>query len=318
MKSLLFSLLILTSLNLFAQEVSSGKLIVLDSVDSQFVAPRTVRIWLPNQYETWLKNKEPIATVYMHDGQMLFDSKTTWNGQEWGVDETLSRLFDNDRLVPFIVVGIDNGGSLLRHAEYFPQQPFESLASNYQQELYQLGRGDRLLFGGNKVQSDAYLKFIVEELKPLIQSRFKTSSDPKYNALLGSSMGGLISWYGLMEYPEEFRRAASISTHWPGTMAVDDKRIINAFENYISTSLTYLDGMRWYMDYGDAELDSLYPPLQAQISQAIDSLGLPKQSYTVRFYPGEGHSENAWRKRLETPILYIMGKATFTPIDYQK
>ena len=302
--------------NLGAEVVSSGTLIVIDNVKSKFIAPRDIRVWLPKQYDTWLKNGEEIATLYMHDGQMLFDASTTWNQQEWGVDETLSVLFDEGQVIPFIVVGIDNGGSLLRHAEYFPQKPFESLEASYQQELYQLARGDRLLFGGNNVQSDKYLKFIVKELKPMIQGRFKTSKASNRNVLLGSSMGGLISWYGLLEYPEEFGRAASISTHWPGTMAVDDKRIINAFEQYITHSLQYREGMRWYMDHGDAELDSLYPPLQDQISKALSSMALPDEAIEIRNYPGEGHNENAWRKRLKAPILYLMAPSSFISAEH--
>lgn len=299
------------SANTHGQEVVSGELVVMENVASSFVAPRTVRVWLPPQYPQWVKQGRTIATVFMHDGQMLFDAKTTWNKQEWGVDETLTELLAGDKVVPLIVVGIDNGGNLLRHAEYFPQQPFESLPQDYQAHLYQLGRGDRLLFGGNKVQSDAYLKFIVEELKPAIHAKFKTSDKPQHNALLGSSMGGLISWYGLLEYPQAFARAASISTHWPGAMTVENSLIIDGFNRYIKDTLKYHHGMRWYMDYGNAELDSLYPPLQAKISKTLTELGLPANSYVVRDFPGEGHNENAWRKRLSIPLLYIMGKDTF-------
>jgi len=93
----------------------------------------------------------------MHDGQMLFDSTLTWNKQEWGVDETLSQLMREKKIKDCIVVGIWNGGRS-RHAEYFPQKPFESL-SKTQQEIDYLEERDGELYAYEFKWSKQKVKF---------------------------------------------------------------------------------------------------------------------------------------------------------------
>ena len=88
-------------------------------------------VWLPDDYTP----SKRYAVLYMQDGQMLFDSSITWNRQEWGVDETLSRLMQQHKIQNCIVVGIWNGGQR-RHAEYFPQKPFEAMSKVEQDQVY--------------------------------------------------------------------------------------------------------------------------------------------------------------------------------------
>ena len=69
-------------------EVSSGKLIRIENFQSKFVNPRNIDVWLTEGYNSVNKH----AVIYMNDGQMLFDSTTTWNKQEWHVDEVITKL----------------------------------------------------------------------------------------------------------------------------------------------------------------------------------------------------------------------------------
>ncbi|WP_346992694.1 alpha/beta hydrolase [Alteromonas gracilis] len=178
-------------------EVSVGSLERVEQFKSELVPDRTVEIWLPDGYSA----DNDYAVVYMHDGQMLFDESKTWNGQEWHVDETAQKLIDEGAVAPFIVVGIFNGDAH-RHNEYFPQKPFENLPKTLQETLYEQSRGAGHGLFARSVNSDNYLKFIVHEVRPYIESTY--SVDSKRSYLMGSSMGGLISWYGLLEYPEVF------------------------------------------------------------------------------------------------------------------
>jgi len=98
-----------------------GRIVRHENFPSAHVTPRNVDVWLPAQYDPQKK----YAVLYMQDGQMLFDSTLTWNKQEWGVDETLSQLMSENKIKDCIVVGIWNGGRS-RHAEYFPQKPFDT------------------------------------------------------------------------------------------------------------------------------------------------------------------------------------------------
>ena len=98
------------SSSLFSQipQVSSGKIKQFEKFTSQFVTSRNVDVWLPDGYD---KSKK-YAVLYMHDGQMLFDASTTWNGQEWQVDEVLSRLIKDGKVRDCIVVGISNDSDM--------------------------------------------------------------------------------------------------------------------------------------------------------------------------------------------------------------
>ena len=141
-------------------KVTRGKIVRHVLFPSNYVAPRNVDVWLPDDYNPENKYK----VLYMHDGQMLYDAKVTWNKQEWGVDETISRLIDNDSISPTIVIGIWNSGRT-RHSDYFPQKPFENLPISTQDSLILLGRRqNNVSLFAERVQSDNYLRFIVEEL----------------------------------------------------------------------------------------------------------------------------------------------------------
>ena len=193
-------------------QVSSGTLQVIPQFESGFVPARDILVWLPEDYS----EDGEYAVLYMHDGRMLFDASTTWNKQEWGVDEVASRLMAEGKVRDFIVVGIPNAGED-RHIEYFPQKPFEMMTAEQQEAFYAMGRGEGSLLSG-EVRSDKYLRFLVEELKPYIDEHFTVLTDPDNTFVMGSSMGGLISIYALARYPGIFGGAGCLSTHWPGVM----------------------------------------------------------------------------------------------------
>ncbi|MEM9528608.1 MAG: alpha/beta hydrolase-fold protein, partial [Bacteroidota bacterium] len=179
--------------------LSSGEVERINDFESEYVVPRNVDVWLPNNYSA----DEAYAVLYMHDGQMLYDSTRSWNGQEWGVDETMGKLLKEGAIRNTIVVGIWN--TEFRHSEYFPQKPFESLPKSFQDSLLNdVKRGQEHALFKTEVCSDNYLKFIVEELKPFIDKKYATLPDVQNTFIAGSSMGGLISMYALCEYPEVF------------------------------------------------------------------------------------------------------------------
>lgn len=295
--------------NAQALTVSQGQLITYWQMPSQWVAARNVHVWLPEHYDMTKGGKDQFAVLYMHDGQMLFDKTSTWNGQEWGVDEVASQLMATGKTRNFIIVGIDNGGSERRHAEYFPQKPFESLPTDYQNQLYGVSRGaGESLFSGNKVQSDGYLSFLVKELKPFIEANFRVATGPENTFVMGSSMGGLISMYAISEYPDVFGGAACLSTHWPGIFSMDDNPIPNAFMDYMTGHLPDPATHRLYFDYGDQTLDAMYPPLQKQADAVIEKKGYGPSSWETRFFPGANHSEEAWQARLDQPLLFLLSR----------
>ncbi len=281
--------------------LSSGKADRIEQFKSAFVSPRNIDIWLPENYSADKK----YAVLYMHDGQMLFDATTTWNKQEWGVDETMSQLLKKGEISNTIVVGIWN--TSFRHSEYFPQKPFEKLKSNFQDSLLNHGKRDpnTALFK-TKVCSDNYLRFIVQELKPFIDNKYSTFTDAKHTFIAGSSMGGLISMYALCEYPEVFSGAACLSSHWIGTFDTLNNPIPNKFAEYLKTHLPDVGNHRIYFDYGTQTLDALYEPYQFMIDSVLLENGYDESVWITKKFEGENHSEASWRKRLDIPLKFLL------------
>ncbi len=303
MKNLRSSLLILLALSCTSTSPTSSYR-TIDSFESDFVADRQIQIYLPPSYNI---TDESYPVLYMHDGQMLFDSTTTWNGQEWGVDETMDRLIVEGKIREAIVVGIYNGGSELRHPEYFPQEPFESLDKQVQDSLYGLYRDQGPgLFGGNEVQSDRYLEFIVKELKPYIDNSFKTLSDKSNTFIAGSSMGGLISMYAICEYPKVFGGAACLSTHWPGVFTTENNPIPQVYLSYLAENLPSPIDHKLYFDHGTETLDAFYEPYQLKADSIIRSGGYTNSNFLTKKFEGDPHDERAWNRRLHIPLTYLL------------
>jgi enterochelin esterase-like enzyme len=283
-------------------EVSSGKIVRIADFQSKFVDPRNIDVWLPGGYNA--DNK--YAVIYMHDGQMLFDSTTTWNKQEWQVDETITKLTSENRIKDCIVVGIFNNGEY-RMTEYFPMVALMGL-----QEPTRSSVVKTLL--KNRPLSDNYLRFIVEELKPYIDSAFSTFIDPSNTVIMGSSMGGLISVYAFCKYPAVFGGAACLSTHWPmigsGLLfnPVITENTSGAFRDYLSANLPRLPNGKIYFDYGSETLDSLYKPYQILVDTIMKRAGYNSSNWMTQEFPGENHTERSWSKRLNIPLDFLLGK----------
>jgi predicted alpha/beta superfamily hydrolase len=303
MKKYLLLFQLLLCLSVWAQDVqvSSGKVIRHSLFSSKYVDARNVDVWLPAGYQTSKKYE----VLYMHDGQMLFDSTTTWNKQEWGIDETLAQLMNEKKIRDCIVVGIWNSGKN-RHIDYFPQKPFESIDPEKQDSLYSAKRGNGNSVFSGKVQSDAYLRFLVTELKPFIDISYATKKDRENSFIAGSSMGGLISMYALCEYPEVFGGAACLSSHWPGIFYTENNPIPAAFMSYMKAKLPSPINHKIYFDFGTETLDAMYEPFQMQVDSIIQSRGYDSKSWMTKKFVGENHSEQAWRKRFNIPALFLL------------
>ena len=279
-------------------KLSAGSLTRIDSFPSEYITPRPVDVWLPKNYS---KDKK-YAVLYMHDGQMLFDSTTTWNKQEWKVDEWATQFMDEGKTKDFIVVAIHNIAKL-RWQDLFPQKTFDYLDKTVQDSLTDIAGKKNI-----KLNGDNYLRFIVEELKPVIDSSYAVLKDKDNTFVMGSSMGGLMSMYAISEYPEVFGGAACLSTHWVGARPVDNNPHPEAIFNYMKDHLPKAGDHKVYFDYGDKTLDAFYP----QYAPNVDTI-LREKGYTIYnsrnlFFEGTDHSENSWNERLDVPLIFLLGK----------
>jgi enterochelin esterase-like enzyme len=282
--------------------VSAGTIVDLGMVASKYVDPRHVVVWLPTGYDP---HGPKYAVLYMHDGQNLFDTKTAGYGMEWQIDETLDRLIREKKVRPTIVVGIWNTPKRLQ--EYVPSKAFNGLPPEYRQKV-------RALYGGDPL-SDDYLKFIARELRPMIDQRFNVRTDRANTAMMGSSMGSLISLYAIDEYPQIFGAAGMMSTHWPLFMTPDGKSVgdkefevvSSAFERYLIPALPDPATHKLYFDHGSETLDSIYARYQDRVDAVVARRGYRKwQNWLSLSFPGEKHNEISWASRVAVPLQFLL------------
>ncbi len=285
-----------------AAKVSAGKLDDLGIVQSRFADPRKVTVWLPSSYRPGGPRH---AVLYMHDGQNLFDPETGYGGMEWKIDETLDRLIRANQVRPTIVVAIWNTPKRLR--EYVPSKAFAHLPPAYMDRV-------RGLYGGDPL-SDGYLKFIVRELKPRIDAKYNVRTGRADTAIMGSSMGGLVSLYAINEYPHVFGGAGMVSTHWPLMIPAEGKSlgdadyetVSSAFERYLAPALPSSSSHRLYFDHGSETLDAIYARYQQRIDRVVARRRYrPGVNWISRNFPGQAHNELSWASRVEIPLRFLL------------
>ena len=274
--------------------VSVGRIERLPAIASAHVDTRPVDVWLPADYSPARRH----AVLYVHDGQMLFDAASTWNRQAWDIHLAVDRLMREGRIPPTIVVGVWNNGER-RRSEYYPEKALRHLAEPLRQRLVA-----EALAG--QPRADAYLRYLVQELKPAIDARYATRPERAATAVLGSSMGGLISVYAFCEYPQVFGGAAGLSTHWVTAFQPNAMLPLAAFE-YLRDHLPAPDGGRLYMDHGTTELDAIYAPYQAFVNEIVRERGYGPRDSALRVFEGTGHNERAWGARVHLAIEFLLG-----------
>jgi predicted alpha/beta superfamily hydrolase len=257
-------------------DAGSGQGTAADNVfiiDDNFWMPqlnRSRRIWvyLPPDYASSIK-KYP--ALYMQDGQNLFDLNTSYSG-EWEVDESLNKLFDEgDKGV--IVVGIDNGG-LRRIDEYSP----------WVNELYGGGEGDD------------YVNFLIETLKPYIDSHYRTKADRLNTGIFGSSLGGLISFYAAIKHQDVFSKAGVFS---PSFWFSDEVYTLVQTEGKQADMSIYLLG-------GEQE-DGLVQDLNRMFS-SLHQAGFADDEIKMLTHADGQHSEWYWRREFPAAYQWLFNK----------
>lgn len=257
---------------------------------SRYVGARDVDVWLPPGYGKDPDKRYPV--LYMHDGQNLFDPSLGYTGVDWDIDGAMTRLIEAGEIREAIVVGVWN--TPLRFAEYMPKAPVHTKTVGSGIEGRAIGRVEDL-------RSDEYLRFLVEELKPFIDTQYRTLPGRDDTLIMGSSMGGLISLYASAQYPEVFGGVGAVSTHWPAC----DGCVVDWLAAHLPDPNTH----RLYFDHGTATLDALYPPFQARMDAALREGGyIEGKNAMTRRFEGAEHNEAAWRTRVDIPLRFLLGK----------
>lgn len=267
----------------------TGSVKKYEKINSKYVDARNVDVWLPPGYERNKSKRFPV--IYMQDGQNLFDPKLSFGGVDWGIDETMTRLTSEGKIRAAIVVGVWNTPK--RFAEYMPQKAVTKSEVQPLKDVPALKR--------EQIVSDNYLKFLVSELKPFIDSTYRTQSDRKNTFIMGSSMGGLISAYAMSEYPNIYGGAGCISTHWPA----GDGVVIDYLKTHLPEARTH----KFYFDFGTETLDTSYEPYQRKMDEVMRNAGYKQgKNWMTRKFAGAEHSERSWSKRVDVPLTFFLRK----------
>ena len=212
----------------------------------------------------------------------------------------MGKLIATDSIRPAIVVGVYSVDTT-RLSDLMPEKPLKYLTTDSIKSFI-----DTYMCKG-LYRADEYLAFIVNTLRPMINENFSTDTTMQATSIMGSSMGGLISIYGMCEYPQVFGSAGCLSTHWSGAITRNDD-FPGAMRRYLIESLPRTGKHRLYMDCGDKTIDSVYIPYFHAMNALADSLGYKNDRLMTPFFPGHAHEERAWASRVAEPLKFILKK----------
>jgi predicted alpha/beta superfamily hydrolase len=255
-----------------------------------FAGPHTLRVWLPPGYSDPANAARTYPVLYMLDGQNLFDVCTSAFGHEWQIDETLTRLIDDGRVQPLIVVGIDNAGK--QRADEFLPSP------------------DALYDPDLKPQGADYPRFLAEEVAPHIAAEFRVRSGRANSAIGGSSYGGVAALQALIDRPMVFGLGLVESP----SLQVGNGALIR------STRGLLLPPSRIYIGVGTEELvstadDDRKRGVRADVINSDFVRGTNMLADNFRslsgtetklvITPGAHHNETAWADRFATAVQFL-------------
>jgi predicted alpha/beta superfamily hydrolase len=228
---------------------------------------RDVIVWLPPSY--WTNRRKRYPVLYVHDGQNMIDPATSFIGVPWGVDRVAKRLIKKGVIKEFIAVGIYNTRD--RETEYA---------------------------GGPR--GKYYARFLVKQLKPLIDKTYRTLPDPKKTANLGGSMGGLISFLIAWWYPDICPNAGCFSS----AFLWRHNSIIKEVAAYKKPK----KNIRIYLDCGTRNLDRFLLPGYKLMVDTLIEKGYRKGVDLDYFFDKDGdHTERDWSRRLWRPLTFFFG-----------
>ena len=228
---------------------------------------RTIVVWLPESYETGAQKYYPV--LYMHDGQNLFDPNTSYIGVDWQMDETADSLIKQGEVEEIIIVGIYN-------------------------------TTDRIDEYSDTEKGRAYMDFIISDLKPFVDSNYRTLPDREHTAVMGSSMGGLISFYLIWRYPDVFSKAGCLST----SLLWNNGALLKEIENFTGQK----PEIKIYLDSSGKGSEGQMKPDYEKLKTLLISKGFEEGKDVEYYFDKDGdHSERSWAKRAWRPLKFLFG-----------
>jgi predicted alpha/beta superfamily hydrolase len=252
--------------------VSSGQLHKHEQFRSRFLRnQRDLIVYVPPGYDEQPQRRFPV--LYLHDGQNLFDRATAFGGQDWNVHGAADYLIQSGSLEPILIVGIYNTGKS-RIQEYTPSK------------APKLGGG----------RADRYGKFLLQEVMPFIQNEYRAQTGPQVTGIGGSSLGGLVSLYFGLKYPQTFGKIAALSPSvwW-------NQRIILRF----AASATPQPRPHIWLDIGTREGPKIVPDVEQFRDVLVKKGWRENQDLHYERVEGGEHNETSWSQRIGRVLAFL-------------
>jgi len=243
---------------------------------------RMLRVWLPPRYDAPENVSRPYPVLYLNDGQNLFDRATAFGGVEWQVDETADRLIRQEVIPPLVIVGIDNAQSD-RLKEYIPYRSFHPPIL--------------------RPQGKRYPDFLMNEVMPFVQERYRIAQGPENTGLGGSSLGALISLYTVIERPDVFGQLLleSPSLFISYRRILKLSRLVRQWPDKIFLAI----GTR---EAGREDKDKQVVEDVHELEHSLRRAGLDERRLLVMIDEGATHNEGEWAKRFPDALTFLFGK----------
>src|SRR5580704_574999 len=241
-----------------------------------------LRIWQPPDYDAPENATRHYPFFYLNDGQNLFDPSTAFAGVEWQVDETADRLIREGKIVPLIIVGIDNTG-VERIKEFLPYRSFSPPVL--------------------RPQGKRYPDFLMSEVMPFISERYRIARGPENTGLGGSSLGALISLYTAMDRPGAFGRLLLESP----SLFISNRRILKYSRYFREWPERIFIGVGT-REAGRDDKDRQVVEDVRELQQVMSNAGLAEDRLRVRIDVGATHNEAEWGKRFPEALSFLFAK----------
>jgi len=262
-------------------ESATGDLRLHEFHSRIFHNTRFLRVWLPPGYDDRQNSARLYPVFYLNDGQNLFESATSFNGVEWGVDETADRLIREAAIPPLIVVGIDNAGKD-RIREYTPHRSLQPMML--------------------RAQGSRYPNFLIKEVMSFVARTYRTATGPVNTGLGGSSMGALISLYAAAVRPGVFGRLLleSPSLWAANRQIIKQSRAVSRWPERIFLATGTAEA-------GRADRDRSVVDDVRELAGIMRRAGLDDRHLHLVIEEGATHHESAWARRLPEALTFLFG-----------
>jgi predicted alpha/beta superfamily hydrolase len=258
---------------------------------------RLLRVLLPDGYDAPENRRRTYPVLYMADGQNLFDPATSVFGpSEWRVDETVHQLVSEGRIPPMIIVGVDDAGRTARAHEYLPYPDTGNARSDPSYDPNPQGKH--------------YPDFLIKEVMPYVNARYRTMHDPDHTGIGGSSYGGLISTYVVAARPGVFGRALIESPTYSvyGLQVLRDLAAAPSLPRrmYVAVGTNEDGAPSCKVDDPNAHRDAMVAGVD-RMAEILRKAGLDSTRARIVIEPCATHTHAAWSKRLPAALTFLFG-----------